>query len=187
MEGAQSLAALQHGPRERLGLSTVQSPEEDGHEECRHLVVRDVATQVLVRQLLPLVRRDTPAVALPGDQRTCEHGRCRLMRAECCGDAVNQSKGGPRPRLAPARKGGDVLALRVPCTADENSSPRPRALPGRPPICRYAPPPPTCRHRPPPADATTPRPASAPGPRSTRRGSQRSVACRTYHGWRPCT
>ena len=81
----------------------VQPLEENGHRECGHLVVRHVVRGILLHQPTPFGGGDLPPVALPFDQRACEHSLCIVL--------PTYHVRAPRARLVPR----SVLLSMTPC------------------------------------------------------------------------
>src|SRR5262245_57957134 len=66
-------AGIEHLFDQRLGLSLGQTVEKSGHQPCRHLVIRDLASGVTADQICDLVAGQFSSVALLFNQVLWSH------------------------------------------------------------------------------------------------------------------
>jgi hypothetical protein len=70
----ESRARGEHRVRERARLGAIEPAYVSGHEERRHLVIRDVASGVRARKRAPFTRLDAPAIAFALDEPMSQGG-----------------------------------------------------------------------------------------------------------------
>ena len=94
-------AALQHSVGERTKLGAVESLEVNSHRQRRHLVVGHNAIGVVLHESAPFGGGNSAPVALPFDQRACEHGVCMLQPTYCAPPLRARSASGASDAIRP--------------------------------------------------------------------------------------